>query len=83
MYLVSGFITENSTYYTLLGFSTQSCHRKIVHDLSGFVMENSTVLNVNCLGPVVQNFISLSLSLSPQFVNYISTSKANTVIFFF
>ena len=34
----------------------------------------------NCydiLGPVVQNFVSLS----PQFVNYVSTSKANTLIF--
>ena len=33
-------------------------------------------------GPVVQNFVSLTLSLSPQFVNYISTSKANTLLFF-
>ena len=34
-------------------------------------------------GPVVQNFVSLTLSLSPQFVNYtcISTSKANTLLF--
>ena len=32
----------------------------------------------NNLGPVVQNFGSLTVSLSPQFVNYISTSKANT-----
>ena len=34
------------------------------------------------LGPVIQNVVSLTLSLSPQFVNYISTSKANTVLFF-
>ena len=34
------------------------------------------------LGPVVQNFDSLMLSLSPQLVNYISTSKANTLLFF-
>ena len=33
-------------------------------------------------GPVVQNFVCLTLSLSPQFVNYISTSKANTLLFF-
>ena len=33
-------------------------------------------------GSVVQNFVSLTLSLSPQFVNYISTSKANTLLFF-
>ena len=33
-------------------------------------------------GPVVQNFVSLTLSLSPQFVNYISTLKANTLSFF-
>ena len=33
------------------------------------------------LRPVVQNFVSLTLSLSPQFVNYISTSKANTLLF--
>ena len=32
-------------------------------------------------GPVVQNFVSLTLSLSPQFFNYISTSKANTLLF--
>ena len=32
-------------------------------------------------GPVVQNFISLTLMLCPQFVNYISTSKANTLLF--
>ena len=30
-------------------------------------------------GPVVQTFVSLTLSLSPQFANYISTSKANTL----
>ena len=34
------------------------------------------------LAPVVQNFVSLTLSLSPQFVNYISNSKANTLLFF-
>ena len=33
------------------------------------------------LGPVVQNFVNLMLSLR-QFVNYISTSKANTLLFF-
>ena len=33
-------------------------------------------------GPVVQNFDCLTLSLSPQFVNYILTSKANTLLFF-
>ena len=36
----------------------------------------STVVH---LGPFVQNFVSLMLSLSPQFVNYISTSKANAL----
>ena len=40
------------------------------------------MLSVIDLGPVVQNSISLTLSLRPQFVNYISTSKANTVLFF-
>ena len=38
----------------------------------------SNIIIIN-LGPVVQNFVSLTLSLSPQFVNYISTSKANTL----
>ena len=33
------------------------------------------------LGPVVQNFVSLMLSLSPEFVNYILTSEANTLLF--
>ena len=33
-------------------------------------------------GLVVQNFVSLTLLLSPQFVNYISTSSANTLLFF-
>ena len=33
-------------------------------------------------GSVVQHFVSLTLSLSPQFVNFISTSKANTLLFF-
>ena len=33
-------------------------------------------------GPVVQNVVSLTLSLSPPFVNYISTTKANTLLFF-
>ena len=37
---------------------------------------------VRDLGPVVQNFVSLTLSLSPQFVNCILTSKANTLLFF-
>ena len=32
-------------------------------------------------GPVVQNFVSLTLLFSPQFVNYISISKANTLSF--
>ena len=31
--------------------------------------------------PVVQNSDSLTLSLGPKFVNYISTSKANTLLF--
>ena len=33
-------------------------------------------------GPVVQNFVSLTMSLSPQFANYITTSKANILLFF-
>ena len=33
-------------------------------------------------GQVVQNFVTLALSLSPQFVNYILTSKANTLLYF-
>ena len=39
------------------------------------------ILNV-IQGPVVQNFVSLTLLLSPQFVKYISTSKANSLLFF-
>ena len=31
---------------------------------------------------VVQNFVSLMLSLSSQIVIYMSTSKANTLLFF-
>ena len=34
------------------------------------------------LGPVVQNFVRLTVSLNPQFVNCISTSKANTLLLF-
>ena len=34
-----------------------------------------------CLGPVVQNFVSLTLSLSPHSAKYILTSKANTLLF--
>ena len=33
--------------------------------------------SVRILGPVVQNFVSLMLLLSPQFVNYILTSKTS------
>ena len=56
--------------------------------------ENKVVLAVELslfkckdLGPVVKNFVSLTLSFSPlsfspQFVNYISTAKANTLLFF-
>ena len=33
------------------------------------------------MGPVVQNFVSLTLSLNPQIVNHITTSKANTLLF--
>ena len=40
------------------------------------------MIKLNFLGPVVQNFVSLTLSLSPQFVNYLSTSKANTLLVF-
>ena len=35
------------------------------------------------LGPVVKNFVSLTLSLSPQFVNHIyRLQKQNTLLFF-
>ena len=37
---------------------------------------------VTAQGPVVQNLVSLLLSLSPQLANYISASKANTSLFF-
>ena len=33
------------------------------------------------LGPIVQNFVCLTLSLSPQFVNYIDFKSKYTVIF--
>ena len=33
-------------------------------------------------GPVVQNIVSLMLSLSPQFINYYLTSKAHILLFF-
>ena len=33
-------------------------------------------------GSAVKNFVSLTLLLSLQFVNYILTSKANTLLFF-
>ena len=32
-------------------------------------------------GQVVQSFVNLTLSLSPQFASYISTSKANALLF--
>ena len=41
-----------------------------------------SVPRIGHLAPVIQSFISLTLSLSPQFVNYISTSKANPLLFF-
>ena len=34
------------------------------------------------MGLVIQNFVSLTLSLSPTFDNYISTLKANTPLSF-
>ena len=40
------------------------------------------LVGIDNFSPVVQNFVSLTLLLSPQFVNYISTSKANTLLFF-
>ena len=33
------------------------------------------------LGPVVKNFVSLMMPLSPPYVNYTLTSKANTLLF--
>ena len=36
----------------------------------------------NVQGIVVQNFVSLTLSLSPQFGNYMSTSTANALLDF-
>ena len=38
------------------------------------------VLSPKDLGPAVRNFISLTLPLSPEFVNYILTSEANTIL---
>ena len=48
-----------------------------------FKIENQALIQREHInqGPVVQNFVSLTLSLSPQFANYISTSKANTLLF--
>ena len=46
------------------------------------LIELIVLARFNFLGPVVQNFVSLTLSLSPQFVYYILTSKANTLLFF-
>ena len=52
-------------------------------DLMSLVLRKDVSFVKINLGPVVQNFVSLMLSLSPEFVNYISTSKANTLLFFF
>ena len=55
------------------------------------VIMRRDIMRLNCvyildlpqtLGPVVQSFVSLKLLLSPQFVNYFWTSKANTLSFF-
>ena len=48
-----------------------------------FATQRYEFLNFIYLGPVVENFDSLTLLLNPQFVNYISTLKANTLLFFF
>ena len=50
-------------------------------DLMSLVLRKDVSFVKINLGPVVQNFVSLTLSLSPEFVNYISTSKANTLFF--
>ena len=39
-------------------------------------------LNVNFLGPVVQSIVSLTASLRRQFVKYMPTTYANTLLFF-
>ena len=43
---------------------------------------NGKSVTIEDLGLVLQNFVSLTLSLSPQFVNYVSISKASTMLFF-
>ena len=58
-------------------YTSQGHHRIAMQDHSNHIGRNIN----HKLGLVVQNFVSLTLSLSPQFVNYISTSKANTLIF--
>ena len=62
------FIDRDSTH-SIVGVGFKAPHFK------------SLTLQSDILGLDVQNFVSLTLSLSPQFVNNISTSKANTLLF--
>ena len=55
--------------------------KELVIMYSGRFMWCSVLSFLYTLGLAVQNFDSLTMSLSPQFVNYISTSKANTLLF--
>ena len=52
------------------------------HSVAGNFLTMGSIPELVYQGPVVQNFISLTLSLSPHFVNCISTSKANTLLLF-
>ena len=55
--------------------------QKSKYPLYTSLLFRSKVVNAPNQDPVVQNFVSLTLLLSPQFVNYVPTSKANALLF--
>ena len=68
---------KDETSSTTTESSTGDGDEKVSWNLCHFIYAKTKVQ-----GPVVQNFVSLTMSLSPQFVNCILTSKANTLLFF-
>ena len=89
---IAGFLVQQLNLYTWLvdfvfydplnSFCHMETEPRFKVSLERLEKPGIEAMSPQILGPVVQNFVSLTLSLSLQFVNYISTSKANTLLFF-
>ena len=83
-YRVGKYLTTKCSFSCT--FVVVPCRSFCIMLMSDSFLYNHHLMLSRHLCPVVQNFASLTLSLRPHYVNYmymyISTSKANTLLFF-